>query len=235
MLGAHEPPLLPPHAGYTSQHSCYSQECQWWARWSFTSPPAETITLKISAHYEANICEGKKDIDATISAQDLVMVALKTIVPKVKTFCPTFPWWFNEFVVHDTDWVDLSAHHSPLPYFYPECLQPACKNPNSVVFKSKQFQLYVVVPAAQWHEYEVFFENAAATSSDTDPPDSDVSCDSRVNGVMTTSSMALTSNISTLPFHLCHAQSMFMPTHMAISPTCANEGESTRMLQMLGH
>ncbi|KIO09184.1 hypothetical protein M404DRAFT_99929, partial [Pisolithus tinctorius Marx 270] len=155
-LGAHEPPLLPPHAGYTSQHSRYSQEHQRWARWSFTSPPAETIMLKISAHYEANICEGKKDIDATISAQDLVTVALETIVPKVKTFCPTFPWWFNKFVVRDTDWVDLGAHHSPLPYFYPQCLQPAHKNPNSVVFKSKQFQLYVVVPAAQWHEYEVF-------------------------------------------------------------------------------
>ncbi|KIN98201.1 hypothetical protein M404DRAFT_91998, partial [Pisolithus tinctorius Marx 270] len=163
------PTMLPPRAGYTSQHDRYAEEYNRWARWTYTSPPAETISLKLLAHYEGgarrgrnqsnpfgNICEGKKDIDALISAHDLVPIALDTIIPKVKMFCPTFAWRFDEFVVRDTDWVDLGAHRDPGPYFYSQCFQAARRNPKAMAFKSKQFTLYVVVPAPQWIEYEAF-------------------------------------------------------------------------------
>ena len=113
------------------------------------------ISLKIAVHYEGNakhthnqstifgvslsyfifiqgtdgavqnICEGKKDIDALITADGLVTISLETIIPKVKMFCPSFPWRVDKFVVRDSEWVDLSAHCSPLPYFYSQCLQPA--------------------------------------------------------------------------------------------------------------
>ena len=141
--------------GYTTQHAHYNQELERWAKRSFTSPPAETISLKIAAHYEGNakhtrnqstifgvslsyfifiqgtdgavqnICEGKKDIDALITADGLVTISLETIIPKVKMFCPSFPWRVDKFIVRDSEWVDLSAHCSPLPYFYSQCLQPA--------------------------------------------------------------------------------------------------------------
>ncbi|KAI6010305.1 hypothetical protein PISMIDRAFT_84986, partial [Pisolithus microcarpus 441] len=166
---ANEPTMLPPRIGYTSQHSRYTQEYDRWARWTYASPPAETISLKILAHYEGgpkrgcsqstvfgNICEGKKDINALITAHNLVPIALDTIIPKVKRFCPTFAWCFEEFTVHDTEWVDLAEHHSPVPFFYSQCLQPACKNPKAMTFKPKQFTLYVVVPAVQWLDYEAF-------------------------------------------------------------------------------
>ena len=107
-----------------------------------------------------NICEGKKDIDEKITANDLVTIACDTINLKIEAFCPTFPWRFDEFVVHDTEWVDLSAHNSPSAYFYSQCLQPTRKSANTYTFKTKQFALFVVVPATQWAEYEAFTEHA---------------------------------------------------------------------------
>ena len=45
-------PSLPPRSGYTTQHARYNQELERWAKRSFAAPPAETISLKIAAHYE---------------------------------------------------------------------------------------------------------------------------------------------------------------------------------------
>jgi len=106
-------------------------------------------------YFQQNICEGKKDIDARITASELRVLALTTIVPKIIAFSPDFPWRYQDFVVRDASWVDLSGHPEPhRPYFYSECLQPSRKNTKTPVFKTKQFSLYVVVPALQWKEYE---------------------------------------------------------------------------------
>ncbi|KIJ07416.1 hypothetical protein PAXINDRAFT_19392 [Paxillus involutus ATCC 200175] len=77
-----------------------------------------------------------------------------------EAFCPKFLWRDAEFVVRDISWVDLSKHtEQHEPYFYKECFQTnSRKNSKVSVFKSKQFSLYVVVPEAQWHEYEDFLE-----------------------------------------------------------------------------
>ncbi|KAI6032479.1 hypothetical protein EDC04DRAFT_2898066 [Pisolithus marmoratus] len=225
------------------QHSRYSQEYNWWARWSYASPPAETISHKILAHYEGgskhgcnqstafgNICEGKKDIDALISTHDLVLIALNTIIPKVRAFCPLFPWRYDEFTVHDTDWVDLAAHPSPLPYFYSQCVQPVCKNPKAVVFKPKQFTLYVVVPAAQWLEYDAFMEKVETTTS-TSKDAHGVSSDEGDDEAATTASHVpstvpsiSTGNVVTQPFHMWLAQTTSMPTHIGRQFTpCSHE------------
>ncbi|KIO10693.1 hypothetical protein M404DRAFT_20945 [Pisolithus tinctorius Marx 270] len=143
--------------GYTPNHALYGSE-------------------HISALYEggsrrsrlrgtpfSSICEGKKDIDAHITAPELVSIALTTIVPKIHAFCPGFRWKYDEFIVRDTSWVNLLDHPDRnRPYFYGECVQPGTrKNAKSLVFKSKQFSLYVVVPAVQWKDYENFIETVS--------------------------------------------------------------------------
>ncbi|KAI6105969.1 hypothetical protein EDD16DRAFT_1633063 [Pisolithus croceorrhizus] len=230
--------MPPPCLGYTSQHSCYTQEYDRWARWTYASPPAETISLKILAHYEGgprcrcsqttafgNICEGKKDIDALISAHDLVPIALDTIIPKVKRFCPSFPWRFNEFTVHDTDWVDLAEHRSPVPFFYSQCLQPAHKNPKAMTFKSKQFTLYVVVPAAQWLEFEVFMEKEKSADSTTEDASAAIISSDKGDGEQLTTSShtpstlpvasTSTEDLAHRPFHMQVAQMTFVPARIS--------------------
>ncbi|KAI6156785.1 hypothetical protein BKA82DRAFT_148342 [Pisolithus tinctorius] len=216
MAPTSEPITLPPRLGYTSQHSHYSQEYNQWARWSYATPPAETISLKIFAHYEGgskwgghlstafgNICEGQKDIDARISTQELVPIALDTIIPKVKMFCPMYPWRTDEFVVCDTNWVDLAAHRSPLPYFYAQCVQPVRKNPKAMSFKPKQFTLYVVVPASQWVEYEAFMDkvNSHVTTSKDVATTSSNSGDDDMQSSSVHVPLTSTSNTGTCPFH----------------------------------
>ncbi|KAI5983654.1 hypothetical protein EDD15DRAFT_2376184 [Pisolithus albus] len=245
-----EPTMPPPRLGYTSQHSRYTQEYDRWARWTYASPPAETISLKILAHYEGgprrgrsqttafgNICEGKKDIDALISAHDLVPIALDTIIPKVKRFCPSFPWRFDEFTVRDTDWVDLAEHQSLVPFFYSQCLQPARKNPKAMSFKSKQFTLYVVVPAAQWLEFEAFMEKEKSVDSTAEGASvANVSSDEGDGERLTASShtrsmlpsvtsshtpstlpsaSTSTGDLAHRPFHSRVAQTTFMPARIS--------------------
>ncbi|KAI6123338.1 hypothetical protein EV401DRAFT_1293052 [Pisolithus croceorrhizus] len=231
--------MLPPHIGYTSQHSHYTQEYDRWARWTYASPPAETISLKILAHYEGgpkrgcsqstvfgNICEGKKDINALITAHDLVPIALDMIIPKVKRFCPTFMWRFDEFTVHDTDWVNLAEHRSPVPFFYSQCLQPACKNPKAMMFKPKQFTLYVVVPAAQWLDYETFMDKGKSKITTTkDESEAIVSSDEGDNEQLTTSShtpstipsaSTSTGDMADRLFPMRVAQTTFMPARIGV-------------------
>jgi len=169
-----------------------------------------------------NICEGKKDIDALITANGLVTIAFETIIPKIRMFCPSFPWRVNEFVVRDTEWVDLGAHRAPLPYFYSQCLQPARKNSNIYTFKPKQFALFVVVPAAQWAEYEAFINppagdsNAAPlTSNERDLPFRP----SADKGSVSSDSLA------TRPFQQRYAQSTVMPTRIGVPLVQPNEGK----------
>ncbi|KAG1860868.1 hypothetical protein F4604DRAFT_1930184 [Suillus subluteus] len=134
-------------------------------------PPVETILIEISAVHEGrgckkcrvpigDICEGKKGIDAQIDAPGLIELALVTIVPKLQIFGSEFVWRVNEFIVRDSGWVDLSSHQPLVAYFYDQCQQLSRKGSKTMVFKSKQFALMVVVPETQWIEYENWQEDA---------------------------------------------------------------------------
>ncbi|KAI6003924.1 hypothetical protein EDD15DRAFT_2360189 [Pisolithus albus] len=139
-------------------------------------PPAECISLVISAVHEtsrkrntrsnliSNICEGLKEIDAQSTAPELAYLALQTVVPRIKAYCPEFSWQEKEFVVRDTKWVDLMMHSGPYPYFYNECMHPSKKG-GKAVFKSKQFALYVVVPEGQWERVEAFRNDCKALTA----------------------------------------------------------------------
>ncbi|KAG1830675.1 hypothetical protein F4604DRAFT_1695416 [Suillus subluteus] len=159
-------------AGYSVSHTQYTSEHEWWGKLSYAPPPAETITLEISAVYEGNsqkksgrginignICEGKKDIDARIDAPGLINLAFDTVIPKLFIFGNGFPWRINEFTVWDAAWVDLSTHQPNIPYFFSQCLVPSRRGQKAPTFKSKQFTLAVIVPAAQWVEYEEWLDN----------------------------------------------------------------------------
>ncbi|KAG2335574.1 hypothetical protein BDR05DRAFT_1006665 [Suillus weaverae] len=155
--------------GYSSQHALYAAERDRWGKMAYASSLAETILLEITVVHEGagarkkrgvaigNICEGKKDIDARIDASGLIKLALETVVPKLRKFNGEFVWRVEEFVIRDAAWVDLSNHPQSVPYFYDQCLQPSRKGTKST-FKSKQFALMVVVPEAQWNEYENWLE-----------------------------------------------------------------------------
>ncbi|KAG2043747.1 hypothetical protein BDR03DRAFT_1004992 [Suillus americanus] len=99
-------------AGYSAHHAQYGLERERWAKLAYALPPAETITLEISAVYEGNsrkksgwginfgnICEGKKDIDAHMDAPTLIELTLDTVLPKILAFGSGFPWRTEEFVV----------------------------------------------------------------------------------------------------------------------------------------
>ncbi|KAG1879968.1 hypothetical protein F4604DRAFT_1922644 [Suillus subluteus] len=155
--------------GYSSQHALYAAEHDRWGKMAYASSLAETILLEITMVHEGagarkkrgiaigNICEGKKDVDARIDASGLIKLALETVVPKLCKFDGEFVWRVEEFVIQDAAWVDLSNHLQSVPYFYDQCLQPSRKGTKST-FKSKQFVLMVVVPEAQWNEYENWLE-----------------------------------------------------------------------------
>ncbi|KAF9218766.1 hypothetical protein BS17DRAFT_822478 [Gyrodon lividus] len=74
-----------------------------------------------------------------ITAPELVLLALETITPHMRVHCPQFPWQVDEFVVHDAKWA-------------------SCKNSKAMVFKTKQFSLYVVIPEGQWNDMDEFQE-----------------------------------------------------------------------------
>ncbi|KAJ8586860.1 hypothetical protein M405DRAFT_843570 [Rhizopogon salebrosus TDB-379] len=159
--------------GYTANHVQYGTERERWAKMSYVVPPAETISLEISAVHEGpgrrragrgvpfgdiqNICEGKKDVDARIDAPGLIEIALDTVLPKIQSFSE-FCWRPQEFVVRDGGWVDLSTHRHSEPYFYSQCVQQSRKGAKTLSFKTKQFTLLVVVPESQWREYEAWLE-----------------------------------------------------------------------------
>jgi len=86
-------------------------------------------------------------------------------VPCIKTYYPSFGWRENDFIVHDTKWVDLMKHPSAQPYFYGDCLNASNrKNSKAIVFKTKQFSLFVIVPEAQWEGFEVFRDKLEPSS-----------------------------------------------------------------------
>ncbi|KAG1740217.1 uncharacterized protein EDB91DRAFT_1248542 [Suillus paluster] len=131
------PSKLAGPVGYSSHHGMYATEHQRWAKAAYSTPIAiaDTISLEISTIHEtgghkersviANICEGKKDIDAHIDAPDLMRLALDTVLPKLRAFGDTFAWCDEEFTVRDSAWVDLSTHPPFEPYFLLQCMQPA--------------------------------------------------------------------------------------------------------------
>ncbi|KAI6102258.1 hypothetical protein F5141DRAFT_1065737 [Pisolithus sp. B1] len=82
-------------------------------------------------------------------------ITLETVVPRIKAYCPEFSWQEKEFIVHDSKWVDLMMHAGLHPYFYNDCIHPS-KKCAKVVFKSKQFALYVIIPKSQWERVEEF-------------------------------------------------------------------------------
>ncbi|KAG1786732.1 uncharacterized protein HD556DRAFT_1313225 [Suillus plorans] len=69
-----------------------------------------------------------------------------------------FPWRTDNFTVRDAAWVDLSMHQPNIPYFFTQCLVPSRCGQKAPTFKSKQFALLVIVPAAQWDKYEEWLE-----------------------------------------------------------------------------
>jgi len=87
-------------------------------------------------------------------------IAFDTILPKILTFGAGFPWRIEEFVVRDAMWVDLSTHKASIPYFLSQCMVTSKKVSKASTFKTKQFALMVVVPEAQWNEYEEWLEKA---------------------------------------------------------------------------
>ncbi|KAG0709186.1 hypothetical protein DFH29DRAFT_870203 [Suillus ampliporus] len=152
--------------GYSVNHVQYGAERECWAKQAYAVPPAETISLEVSAVREGgnrrkgargipfgNICEGKKDVDARIDAPGLIALALDTIWPKIQAFAGGFPWRQDQFIIRDGGWVDLSNHPPRQPYFYSQCSR-------AMTFKPKQFLLYVVVPTAQWEDYETWLDKA---------------------------------------------------------------------------
>ncbi|KAG1896152.1 uncharacterized protein F5891DRAFT_1193385 [Suillus fuscotomentosus] len=154
---------------YSSQHALYAAERDRWGKMAYASSLAETILLEITVVHEGagahkkrvvaigNICEGRKDVDARIDASGLIKLALETVIPKLRKFDGGFVWRVEEFIIRDAAWVDLSNHPQLVPYFYDQCLQPSCKG-TKLTFKSKQFALMVIVPEAQWNEYENWLE-----------------------------------------------------------------------------
>ncbi|KAG1790000.1 uncharacterized protein HD556DRAFT_1446572 [Suillus plorans] len=146
-------------SGYSVNHVQYGTERERWSKLSYALPPMETITLDISAVHEVgarrkghwvaigNIREGKKDVDARIDAPGLMDIAFDTILPKILTFGAGFPWRIEEFV-------------ASVPYFISQCMVPSKKGSKAPTFKTKQFALMLVVPEAQWNEYEEWVEKA---------------------------------------------------------------------------
>jgi hypothetical protein len=85
-------------------------------------------------------------------------IAFDTVIPKILTFGAGFPWHIEEFVVRDAMWVDLSTHAAALLYFFSQCMIASKKGSKGLTFKTKQFALMVVIPEAQWNEYEEWVE-----------------------------------------------------------------------------
>ncbi|KAL4077213.1 hypothetical protein V8B97DRAFT_2004106 [Scleroderma yunnanense] len=92
-------------SGYSAQHLQYAAQHEHWAHMAHHPPPAEMISLEISAMFEAggkkknirsnnisSICKGLKDIDAQSTAHELVSIALGTVVPCIKAYYPWFEW-----------------------------------------------------------------------------------------------------------------------------------------------
>ncbi|KAG1786134.1 uncharacterized protein HD556DRAFT_1313689 [Suillus plorans] len=168
----HGQPSRSSGSGYLVNHVQYGTERERWSKLSYALPPMETITLDISAVHEVgarrkghwvvigNIQEGKKDVDARIDAPGLMDIAFDTILPNILTFGAGFPWRIEEFVVRDAVWVDLFTHKASVPYFISQCMVPSKKGSKAPTFKTKQFALMVVVPEAQWNEYEEWVEKA---------------------------------------------------------------------------
>ena len=125
-----------------------------------------------------SICEGLKDIDVQATAQELASIALETVILGIKAYYPSFRWRENEFTVRDNKWVDLARYSSFQAYFYQDCLHPSNrKGTKSMVFKTKQFTLFVVIPESQWEEFEAFRDKCDAPptqgiSQSTSPPTS---------------------------------------------------------------
>ncbi|KAI6020376.1 hypothetical protein PISMIDRAFT_23990 [Pisolithus microcarpus 441] len=132
-------------------------------------PPGSTSYNVQHMQYAAqrehwNICEGLKDIDALSTAHELAVIAQKTLVLHIKAYCPQFQWREDEFIVCDSKWVNLGRHPSPQAYFYNDCLHASNqKGLKVMVFKSKQFMLFVIMPANQWEEFEVFREKLCSS------------------------------------------------------------------------
>jgi hypothetical protein len=79
---------------------------------------------------------------------------------KIQAFAGGFPWCQDQFIIQDGGWVDLLTHPPRQPYFYSQCMHATHKGSHATTFKSKQFLLYVIVPTAQWEDYEMWLNKA---------------------------------------------------------------------------
>ncbi|KAG1735511.1 hypothetical protein EDB19DRAFT_1830189 [Suillus lakei] len=150
--------------GYSVNHAQYDAQRDHWAKKAYSTPPAETISLELSAVQEGgNKRKGGRgigfgDVDAQINAPGLVALALDTIRPKIEAFAPGFLWRQDKFIVRDGAWVDLATHPENVPYFYSQCLHPSRKGSCAMVFKTRHFAVSIVVPMAQWNDYESWLD-----------------------------------------------------------------------------
>ncbi|KAL4074887.1 hypothetical protein V8B97DRAFT_2022499 [Scleroderma yunnanense] len=129
--------MLPPGStGYSAQYMHYRLEI-----WAVFGAGGKKKNLQ--ANNISNICEGLKDINALSTACKLVAIVLETVVPHIKAY----------------KWVNLSQDPNPQLYFYNDCLYISNqKGLKGMVFKPKQFMLFITMPANQWEEFEMFQE-----------------------------------------------------------------------------
>ncbi|KAF8124202.1 hypothetical protein EV363DRAFT_1178316 [Boletus edulis] len=91
--------------------------------------------------------------------QELTSMGLKTVIPQIMSYNTEFPWQPDEFIVWDKKWVNISSYPNPQPYFYNRCLHASkVNNSKATVFRTMQFNLFVVVLEKQWLEYEKYKE-----------------------------------------------------------------------------
>ncbi|KIK81064.1 hypothetical protein PAXRUDRAFT_156974 [Paxillus rubicundulus Ve08.2h10] len=247
-------PIPPPNGmlGYTPNHVHYPSECDLWTQRAYCAPPMETITIDITTMHEGSpkkghlhgasfgsICEGRRDIDAHITAPELITVVLKVIIPSIKAFCLNFPWQEDEFTVHDECWVNLAKMDYPLePYFYSKCFVTVShKNTKNMVFKSKQFSLYAIVPEAQWFEYKAFIKKDHKDTHSVPPtrpshPPSSKHASHIQSSPIVLDTTPLTMGAPTRPLDVAHTQSnvtspLFLPTDPHTNFTRCTPGHTT--------
>ena len=88
-------------SGYTHQHAQHASECEQWACLSYCAPPAETITLEISALYEGGARKSclhgtPFGVHIAYSTASNVLISIRTYVKEKRTLTLALlllNWW----------------------------------------------------------------------------------------------------------------------------------------------
>ncbi|KAL4065804.1 hypothetical protein V8B97DRAFT_2025593 [Scleroderma yunnanense] len=127
--------LPPGSTGYSAQHMHYVAQHEHWACMAHNPPPAETISLEIWAVFGAR--EKKRTYKQTTSN---ICEGLKDI-NVLSTACELAA------IALETVVLCIKVY---FPQFH--CNQKGLKG---MVFKPKQFTLFIVMPANQWEEFKI--------------------------------------------------------------------------------